>query len=319
MTAMSAPAAPAGLTHRAVPYRDPEHHAEVLAPPICDALERDQRALVVVEPQCRSELERSLGPDAGVEFRSPERVHTAPPFTVAGRWSRAVRDALAEGADGVCTVGQSVQLPGTDPSYWTRLDLALTHALGGLPVTLLCSFTDVDDAREVNGWLHDELLVEGAPVPSGSRRDDRELLAENPQSPPAELGEPLLQLPVDLAGLGSMRRLVEREARLSGLGPHRVEDLVLAVNELVTNGIEHGSGTPLLRAWRTPQGLVTEMADPDACRLAFPGLAAPSVVGARGRGLWLASELTDVLQVWTAEDDPGQVQGTVVRVTMTPP
>lgn len=315
---MSAPTAAPGLVHHAVPYRDPEHHAEVLAPPISDALEHGRRALVVVEPRCRSELERSLGPDAGIEFRAPEQVHTAPAFTVAGRWGRAVRDALAEGADGVCAVGQPVELPGTDQAYWTRLDLALTHALRGLPVTLLCSFADVDGARERAGMLHDELLVDGAPVPYGWRRAEHELLAENPQPPPEDLGAPLLSVPVDLGGLGAMRRRVEETARLNGFCPHRVEDLVLAVNELVSNGIEHGSGQPLLRAWRTPDGLVAEMTDPDACRLTFPGLAEPAAGGTRGRGLWLASELADVLQVWTAEDDPGTVQGTVVRVTMTP-
>ena len=316
---MSAPAAAPGLVHRAVPYRDPEHHAAVLARPISDALEHDRRALVVVDPRCRSELERTLGPDAGVEFRAPEQVHTAPPFTVAGRWGRAVRNALTDGADGVCTVGQPVELPGTDQAYWTRLDLALTHALHGLPVTLLCSFADVDGARERAGQLHDELLVDGAPVPGVGRRAEHELLAENPQPPPEDLGEPLLSVPVELGGLGAMRRRFEETARLSGFGPRRVEDLVLAVNELVSNGIEHGSGNPLLRAWRTPAGLVAEMTDADACRLTFPGLAAPPAAGARGRGLWLVSELADVLQVWTAEDDPDTVQGTVVRVTMTPP
>lgn len=37
----------------------------------------------------------------------------------------------------------------------------------------------------------------------------------------------------------------------------------------------------------------------------FPGLALPPVEGARGRGLWLVSELCDVLQVWS--DDGGTV------------
>jgi hypothetical protein len=48
-------------------------------------------------------------------------------------------------------------------------------------------------------------------------------------------------------------------------------------------------------------------------------MIAPPAAGSRGRGMWLASELTDVLQVWTADDDPGCPDGTVVRVRMTPP
>ena len=321
MTSPSTPGTEPGreLVHRAVPYRDPEHQAEVLAGPVAVALEDNRRALVVVEPDCRSELERSLGADAGVEFCRPERMHSAPPFTVARRWSRAVRGALADGAAGVCTVSQPVDLPGTDPAYWTRLDLALDHALGDLPVEMLCCFPDGDEAREAVGALHDEFLIDGGTIPSGHRRGDHELLQEYPQPPPSELGFPLVTLPVRLAGLAAMRRVVHRHAVLSGLGPERVEDLVLAVNELVSNGIEHGSGAPVLRLWRTPAGLVAEMTDSAACHLAFPGLAVPSLSGVRGRGMWLASELTDVLQVWTAEDDPGRVQGTVVRVTMGSP
>ncbi|WP_075298247.1 MULTISPECIES: ATP-binding protein [unclassified Pseudonocardia] len=307
------------LVHRAVPYRDPEHQAEVLAGPVGDALDQNRRALVVVEQRCRSELQRSLGSDAGVRYCPPERMHSAPPFTVAGRWSRAVRDAIVEGAPGVCTVGQPLDLPGTDPAYWTRLDLALDHALHGLPVEMLCCFADDRGARAEAGALHDEFLVDGDPVPSEYRRDHRTLLAENPQAAPADLGVPLLVLPVGLDRLSTMRRVVHRQAVLTGFGPERAEDLVLAVNELVSNGIEHGSGGPVLRMWRTPEGLVAEMTDPSAFHLPFPGLAAPSPSGRRGRGMWMASELTDVLQVWTAEDDPGRVHGTVVRVTAGPP
>ncbi|MEQ3552008.1 ATP-binding protein [Pseudonocardia nematodicida] len=319
---MSAPTVTPGsdrLVHRAVPCRGPEHQAEVLAGPVTGALERGWRALVVVEADCRRELERSLGPDADVDWCPPERMHSAPPFTVAGRWGRSVRDALSDGAAGVCTVGQLMDLPDTDPAYWTRLDLALTHALDGMPVMMLCCFPDDDHTRAQASELHDELLMDGAPVPSTTRRDEHELLREHPQPPPADLGVPAVSLPVDLAGLGAMRRVVEREATLGGLGPGRAEDLVLAVNELVSNGIEHGSGSPLLRMWHTGDAVVAETTDPVAGRLAFPGLAAPPLGGRRGRGLWLASELTDVLQVWTAEDDPGRVRGTVVRVTMTPP
>lgn len=307
------------LVHRAVPYRDPEHQAEVLAGPVGGALEHGRRALVVVDPRCRSELERSLGHDADIRFCRPERVHSAPPFTVAGRWSRAVRGAIADGAAGVCTVGQPLDLPGTDAAYWTRLDLALGHAMRDLPVEMLCCFADGDGAREAAGALHDEFLLDGAPVASTHRRGDHELLREHPQPPPSDLGAPLVTVPVELSGLAAMRRLVQQHAEQSGLARGRVDDLVLAVNELVSNGIEHGSGSPLLRMWRTPAGLVAEMTDPAPCRLAFPGLTAPPLCGPRGRGMWLASELTDVLQAWTAEDDPGQVHDTVVRVTMSPP
>ena len=45
-------------------------------------------------------------------------------------------------------------------------------------------------------------------------------------------------------------------------------------------------------------------------RSPFPGMVAPAAAGIRGRGLWLASELCDVMQVWS------DGEGTVVRLRM---
>lgn len=313
--------APAGTVHRAVPCRGPEHQAATLQAPLEAALERGDHALAVVDDRCRSELDHELGPDAGIEFRAPEQMHSAPPFTVATRWARSARSAT-RGGDGVrlVAVGQQIDdLPGTDPGYWTRLDVALGRVLHGLPVTMLCCFDDGPGARDTAGTVHDALLVDGQEVASRTRRDDRELLADHPQPPPTELGTPLLDTDVDLTGLARMRRLVRQEAVLSGLGPFRASDLVLAINELVTNGVEHGSGLPRLRVWRTADELVGEVSDAVPTRLPFPGMIAPPAAGSRGRGLWLASELTDVLQVWTSDDDPDCADGTVVRVRMSPP
>lgn len=312
--------APAGTVHRAVPYADTGHQAEVLGAPLRAALERGEHAFAVVDRDCRAELDRTLGTDAGIEFRAPEQMHSAPAFTVASRWARTARAGTTRAGSRMTTVGQRVDgLPGTDPSYWVRLDVALNRVLDGMPVTMLCSFADGDTARDEAGTMHDALLVDGDEVPSTTRRDPRELLADHPQAPPADLGDPLFEMDVDLSGLGRLRRRVRTEATLSGLGPSRVSDLVLALNEIATNGVEHGSGRPRLRLWRGARGLTGEVTDAGRTRLPFPGMLAPPPAGTRGRGLWLASELTDVLQVWTADDDPGCPDGTVVRVLMTPP
>lgn len=311
---------PTGTVHRAVPYADTAHQAEVLSEPLRATLERGDRALAVVDRDCRAELDRALGSDAGVEYRTPEQTHCAPAFTVATRWARAAREATARDGTRMTMVGQHIDgLPGTDPRYWVRLDVALNRVLDGMPVTLLCAFPDREGARDDAGTLHDALIVDGEEVLSATRRDPRDLLAKHPQEPPAGLGVPLFERDVDLAGLGTLRRLVHTEATLSGLGPSRTSDLVLALNEIATNGVEHGSGIPRLRMWRGPDGLTGEVTDTGRTRLPFPGMLAPPPVGVRGRGLWLASELTDVLQVWTAEDDPGCPAGTVVRILMTPP
>ena len=99
-------------------------------------------------------------------------------------------------------------------------------------------------------------------------------------------------------------------AARAGTPPERVADLVLAVNEIGSNSVEHGPGHGRLRLWAADDGVTAEVADSGTANLPFPGMVAPPAAGVRGRGLWLASELCDVLQVWS---DAG---GTVVRLRL---
>ena len=85
---------------------------------------------------------------------------------------------------------------------------------------------------------------------------------------------------------------------------------MLAVNELASNSVEHGAGSGRLRLWAGgSEGLLAEVSDAGRLPDPFPGMVLPDTSGPRGRGLWLASELSDVMEVW-ADDS-----GTVVRVS----
>ena len=82
------------------------------------------------------------------------------------------------------------------------------------------------------------------------------------------------------------------------------------MNEIGSNSVEHGPGEGRLRLWVTDEDVVAEIADRGTADLPFPGMVAPTATGVRGRGLWLASELCDVMQVWS------DGEGTVVRLRM---
>jgi anti-sigma regulatory factor (Ser/Thr protein kinase) len=151
------------------------------------------------------------------------------------------------------------------------------------------------------------VLSAAGPVPNAAYRPPEEAVLDHPQPPPPDLGRPVSELHFRAADLGGLRHLVAGTAAAGGLGPDRVADVVLAVNEIASNSVEHGPGSGRLRLW-TGDGLVAEVADAGRMRQPFPGMVLPPPAGARGRGLWLASELSDVLQVWT--DD-----GTVVRMS----
>ncbi|WFE31977.1 ATP-binding protein [Micromonospora sp. WMMD975] len=117
----------------------------------------------------------------------------------------------------------------------------------------------------------------------------------------------------DQAQVTELRHSVTSCAHAVGLAGQRLDDFVLAVNELITNAVRHGGGQGRLRLWRRTGELVCEVADHGSGiserRLRDRDRPAPETAG--GWGLWLARELSDTMEVETGD------AGTVVRITAT--
>lgn len=115
----------------------------------------------------------------------------------------------------------------------------------------------------------------------------------------------------DQAQVTDLRHSVTSCAHASGLVGQRLDDFVLAVNELITNAVRHGGGRGWLRLWRQSGDLVCEVSDHgrgiSAQRLGDRSRPAPDTAG--GWGLWLARELSDTMQVDTG------AAGTTVRIS----
>lgn len=121
---------------------------------------------------------------------------------------------------------------------------------------------------------------------------------------------PLFAREFDRGQVTELRHSVASCAQESGLNGQRLEDFVLAVNELITNAVRHGGGRGRLRMWRDDAGVTCEVSD------AGLGMAADQMVNrerpapgtAGGWGLWLARKLSDEMAVRTGPE------GTTVRV-----
>ncbi|MFI7070369.1 ATP-binding protein [Micromonospora sediminicola] len=115
----------------------------------------------------------------------------------------------------------------------------------------------------------------------------------------------------DQTQVTELRHSVTSCAHATGLAGQRLDDFVLAVNELITNAVRHGGGQGRLRLWRRGGDLVCEVADHgqgiSERRLRDRDRPAPDTAG--GWGLWLARELSDSMEVETGD------AGTVVRIT----
>lgn len=288
------------VDHLAVPYATPDELAARLEPALGAALSAGEPVLAVLAAPERAAVVARLGAGAPhVEFADPLRVHAVPAFTVAARWARRAREGR------VLVVGQHLELPDRGAEHWARLDLAIDVAIAGLPITVLCACPDSDPAI---GRTHPLLLTADGPRPGPGYRPPPEAVVEYPPPPPPELGTADVDLAFRLADLPVLRRRVAAVAAAAGLVGDPSDDLVLAVNELVSNSVEHGPGEGRLRLWAGRGAVTAEVADRGRMDVPFPGLVRPPSTGARGRGLWLAAELTDVLQVWS------DATGTVIRV-----
>ena len=85
---------------------------------------------------------------------------------------------------------------------------------------------------------------------------------------------------------------------------------MLAVNEVATNAVEHGESEAELFLW-TGDELVCEVHDRGVLGDPLPGLQAPHPSHPKGRGIWIARQLCDMLHVW------GDTAGTHVRMRTT--
>jgi anti-sigma regulatory factor (Ser/Thr protein kinase) len=108
--------------------------------------------------------------------------------------------------------------------------------------------------------------------------------------------------------LSQARAFVRSDALERGLPAERVDDLVLAANEVVTNSIRYAGGRADVALWRENGSLVCEVRDSGRLDNPMAGRLAPAPSATTGRGLWLVNELCDLVQVRSAE------AGTVVRM-----
>jgi serine/threonine-protein kinase RsbW len=122
--------------------------------------------------------------------------------------------------------------------------------------------------------------------------------------------------------LTTLRRFVGGAAASAGLTPDAVARLVVSVNEIATNAVTHGVAPVSVTVTVTATAVTVTVndrghgfgqdvpvtADPDTGRLI--AAAPPAADALHGRGLWLATQMTDQVSLTTGS------AGTTVTVVM---
>ncbi|MEV4510326.1 ATP-binding protein [Dactylosporangium sp. NPDC049525] len=117
---------------------------------------------------------------------------------------------------------------------------------------------------------------------------------DDPDAPPVLVALP----PVTVAGVAEVRRRVTEAGHEVGLSPERAAAFTVAVNEIVINAVEHGGGTATVTLILQARRLVVEVVDQGTAPWQFNvPAAAPPPDQLHGRGLWLATKLSDELTV----------------------
>ncbi len=108
--------------------------------------------------------------------------------------------------------------------------------------------------------------------------------------------------------LGGVRRFVREQAKNAGLPQTRIDDLLIAVNEIAGNTLSYAGGFGILRTWQADGSLVCEIRDRGTMNDLLAGRQIPGPDALGGRGLLMANQLSDLVQL-----HPGPA-GTTVRL-----
>ncbi len=297
----------AGFQHRALVYEGADEYLAGTIPFLWAALEAEEPALVAVCGTRAEMLRAELGGDARwVHFVTMEEVGRNP-ASIISFWRNFVDENVGGPVRGIgepAWHGRSSAALEECHRHETLLNLAFAEE----PVfSLLCPY----DAGSLPADVLERVAISHRHVESEGKAGESVEFDPNPDFLAGELPAPS-PMPeafrFGLTELTEVRERVARAARWAGLGSRGVADLVLAASELAANSVMHGGGTGALRLWRDNDTLLTEVEDRGRIEEPLVGRLRPELTQEGGRGLWLANQLCDLVQIRSGES------GTVVRL-----
>ncbi|MEU4195735.1 sensor histidine kinase [Kribbella sp. NPDC026611] len=104
------------------------------------------------------------------------------------------------------------------------------------------------------------------------------------------------------AELGDVRQWVGGQASSHGVSRDRLEDLSLALHEVCTNSLRFGGGHGKLAVWIADGALIADVTDRGRIDDLLVGRVLPPLDGLGGRGVWLANQLCDLVQLRSGDD-----------------
>jgi anti-sigma regulatory factor (Ser/Thr protein kinase) len=300
-----------GFRHEALLYAGSDEFLQGAASFVRAGIDADEPALVAVSAAKIELLRAELAADAHrVQFADMAEIGVNPARIIPA-W-RAFLDAQPGEARRVRGVGEPIW-GGRSPAELVecqRHESLLNVAFAGGPSwSLLCAYdtatldpTIIDEARASHPYVRED----GRPqVSTRYRGTDVAGTRFDEPLPDPPVGR--FELAFDASTLRTARGAVARLATDAGFSAAAVADLVVVVNELTTNSLVHARGDGVLRVWRDADVLICEVRDDGHLDQPLAGRERPTPDQESGRGLWVANQLCDLVQVRSF------ATGTVVR------
>jgi anti-sigma regulatory factor (Ser/Thr protein kinase) len=282
-------------------YAGDDGFVDGTAPFVRDGLEAEEPIAVMVPARHLDALREELGRDAEHVFMADMEEVGANPARIIPAW-RDFAVSSARPGQAMRGIGEPIWASRTPAQliecqrHESLINVAFADVAG---FRLLCPYDveALDPAVVEEARRSHPIVCEG-----GCERESGVYRGEEESGAPfdVQLPEPPVptdRIPFGFAELRTMREIVERRAAVAGLGFERSQDLVLAVGEVTTNSVRHGGGRGVLRVWEDDPWLVCEVRDRGRIDRPLAGRERPSYDRPGGRGLWLANQLCDLVQV----------------------
>ncbi|WP_246080821.1 sensor histidine kinase [Modestobacter altitudinis] len=299
------PGVPSGpYQHDLAVYDSPDQLVALAIPFLRAGLAAGEAAVIAVEDSSARSLLDALGDEDGIVVLERHGVYRARTPAAITAFHKLAQERVEAGHPRVRVVGETDFGPSArDWLEWQRYEAVINQALPAQLLWGLCVYDArrlPDEVVEAGLRTHPHLVTEHGRKPNPDYVQPADYLRSLPVPvEPLEATEPLLQVD-DVSDFIGLRHTVGE--RLAGLGgdPDRVEDLHLAIDEMSSNAVRHGSPPVQLRLWASADRVVCRISDRGRGMddpFAGYGPAHGTDLSRGGMGLWLARQLCDNVDV----------------------
>jgi anti-sigma regulatory factor (Ser/Thr protein kinase) len=306
---------PTLFSHEAVLYQGETDFLTGIVPFIHEGIDDDEAVLVVVDARKIGRIREVLGSDADrVQFADMSAVGRNP-ARIIPVWqdfvsTHAPDDRPIRGIGEPISAARSADQLIECQRHESLLNVAFEG--GAAPWRLLCPYDVtslnplvIEEARRSHPYVADRGLLE----PS---LDYRGVEASGAPVDSALPPPPVTAEAFDFSAVSfcDVRVIVYAYAARAGLDDDASHDLALAAHEVAANSTRYGGGRGVLRSWSTDRAVICEISDEGQISAPLAGRQRPPTTNTGGRGLWLANQLCDLVQIRTL------ASGGVVRLHM---